>query len=35
LMLSQITKTWNISALHGFYPGDKLGGLLFCPDLIW
>jgi hypothetical protein len=28
-------KTWNISALHGFYPGDKLGGLLSCPDLIW
>jgi RNase H-like domain found in reverse transcriptase/Reverse transcriptase (RNA-dependent DNA polymerase) len=35
LMSSWITKTWNISALHRFYPGDKLDGLLFCPDLIW
>jgi RNase H-like domain found in reverse transcriptase/Reverse transcriptase (RNA-dependent DNA polymerase) len=35
LMLSQTTKTWNIFVLHGFCPGDKLGGLLSCPDLIW
>jgi hypothetical protein len=35
LMLSQTTRTWNIFVLHGFCPGDKLGGLLSCPDLIW
>jgi Integrase zinc binding domain len=34
-MLSPTTKTWNIFVLHGFCPGDKLGGLLFCLDLIW
>jgi hypothetical protein len=28
-------KSWNIFVLHGFCPGDKLGGLLSCPDLIW
>ena len=28
-------QTWNISVLHGFYPGDKPNGLLSCPDSIW
>jgi hypothetical protein len=28
-------KNLEYSVLHGFYPGDKLGGQHFCPDLIW
>ena len=34
LMWSQTTKTWNISVLLRFYPGDKSNGLLPCLDSI-
>ena len=35
LMLSLITKTWNISVQPEYFPEDKLGGLHFYPDSIW
>src|SRR6202789_2483887 len=35
LMSLPTTKTWNIFVQHGFYPGDKLGGLLSCLVSTW